>query len=75
VTERDFVMRAGSAEQYLAFMRENFGPLKVAFARVGEDGADALTADLLEIVERYNRAGESRLAAPASYIDIVAHRR
>jgi SAM-dependent methyltransferase len=75
VTERDFVMRAPSAEQFLGFMHENFGPLKVAFARVGEDGEDALTADLLEIMLRYNRATDSRLAAPAKYVDIVAHRR
>jgi hypothetical protein len=68
-------MRAGSAEQFLAFMRENFGPLKVAFARVGEDGSDALSADLLEIMRRYDRADDSRLAAPAKYVDIVAHRR
>jgi SAM-dependent methyltransferase len=75
VTARDFVMRAASAEQFLGFMRENFGPLKVAFARVGEDGSDALSADLMEIMTRYDRAGDSRLAAPAKYVDIVAHRR
>jgi SAM-dependent methyltransferase len=75
VTERNFVMRAASAEHFLGFMRENFGPLKVAYARVGEDGSAALTADLLEIMNRYDRAGDSRLAAPAKYVDIVAQRR
>ncbi len=74
-TPREFVMRARSAEHWLGFFRENFGPLKVAFARVGADGEAALGEDLLEIMRRRNRAGDRALAAPAGYIDIVARRR
>jgi SAM-dependent methyltransferase len=72
---RDFVMRARSVEHWLGFFRENLGPLKVAFARIGEDGEAALVDDLSELMHRYNRAGDAGLAAPASYVDVIAHRR
>jgi SAM-dependent methyltransferase len=75
VTPRDFVIRAPSAELFLAFFRENFGPLKVAFARVGADGEEALTSDLLDLMARYNRAADGALAAPAAYLEVVARRR
>ncbi|HEY5195671.1 MAG TPA: class I SAM-dependent methyltransferase [Solirubrobacteraceae bacterium] len=75
VTPRDFVMRAGSVDQWLGFFRENLGPLKVAFARVGEDGAQALSGDLRELIARYNRAGDGLVAAPARYLEVVAQRR
>jgi len=75
LTPRDFVMRARSVEQWVGFFRENLGPLKVAFARVGADGEQALVEDLSEIMRRYNRAGDRALAAPARYVEVVAHRR
>jgi len=75
VTPRDFVMRALSIDHWLAFFRENLGPLKVAFARVGPDGEQALADDLREIMRRRNRAGDAALAAPAAYLEVVARRR
>ncbi|MEA2297500.1 MAG: hypothetical protein QOF77_436 [Solirubrobacteraceae bacterium] len=75
LTPRELVMRFPSVEDWLAFFRENLGPLKVAFARVGEAGEEALAADLSELVARYNRADGGALAARAQYIDVVAHRR
>jgi SAM-dependent methyltransferase len=75
LTPRDFVMRARSIEHWVGFFRANLGPLKVAFARVGEAGEQALVEDLSEIMRRYNRAGDRALAAPASYVEVVARRR
>jgi SAM-dependent methyltransferase len=75
ITPRDVVMRAPSPEYWVGFFRANFGPLKVAFARVGDDGEEALSADLLELIGRHNRAAGGLVAAPARYIDVVAHRR
>ena len=44
----------------------------MAFARVGEDGAPALEADLLEVMRARNRAGDKALVAPAAYVEVVA---
>jgi SAM-dependent methyltransferase len=74
ITPRDFVMRGPSIEGWLAVMRENLGPLKIAFARVGEDGEQALAADIAELMARHNRAAGGALAAPARYVEVVAHR-
>jgi SAM-dependent methyltransferase len=75
VVPRELVMRARSVEHWLGFFRENFGPLKVAFARVGEHGEQALAQDLSALMQRHNRPGETALRAPARYVDVVARRR
>ena len=66
--------RFPSPEWWLDFFRTYFGPLKVAFERVGEDGAEALENDLLEVMRSHNRAGDRALVAPAEYVEVVAVR-
>ena len=46
-----------SADHYIEFFRTYFGPMRMAFARVGDDGALALENDLLEVMRTHNRAG------------------
>ena len=66
--------RYRSPEQWLAFFREFFGPMIMAFERVGDEGAAALEDDLLAIVREANRAGDAALVAPAEYVEVVAVR-
>jgi ubiquinone/menaquinone biosynthesis C-methylase UbiE len=63
-----------SPEHWLEFFRTYFGPMKMAFERVGEDGAAALEADLLEVMRTHNRAGDRALIAPSEYAEVVAVR-
>lgn len=63
-----------SFEHWLEFNRTYFGPTKVAFERIGEEGEGALTADLREVCERFNVAGDRALLAPAEYLQVVATR-
>jgi len=72
--KRHLTFRYHSPEQWLDFFRTYFGPIKVAFERVGEDGAGALENDLLELMRSHNRAGERALVAPAEYAEVVAVR-
>ncbi|HEY1537825.1 MAG TPA: class I SAM-dependent methyltransferase [Solirubrobacteraceae bacterium] len=72
---REVVMRAPSIAHWLAFFRENFGPVRTAFARVGEDGEQALAQDLTAMMQRHNRPGETALRASARYVDVIARRR
>jgi hypothetical protein len=74
LTDRHVNFRYHSPEQWLAFFREYFGPMMMAFARVGEDGAEALERDLLDVMRRANRAGDEALVAPADYVQVVAVR-
>jgi hypothetical protein len=68
--------QAGSAAGLVAGrLRELFGDgMKVAFERVGEDGAQALERDFLELMRSNNRAGDRALVAPAEYLEVVAVR-
>jgi ubiquinone/menaquinone biosynthesis C-methylase UbiE len=74
LTDRQVNFRYHSPERWLAFFREYFGPMMMAFARVGEEGADALERDLLEVMRKANRAGDDALVAPADYVEVVAVR-
>ena len=71
---RTFEFSYRSPEHWLGYFREYFGPLHMAFARVGEEGAPALEADLLEVMRERNVAGDRALVVPAPYLEVVATR-
>jgi ubiquinone/menaquinone biosynthesis C-methylase UbiE len=74
LTKREVRMRHYSPEQWLEYFRTYFGPMVMAFQRVGEEGAQALADDLLELMRASNTAGDAALVAPAEYSEIVAVR-
>jgi hypothetical protein len=63
-----------SADHYLDFFRQFFGPVKTAFETVGPAGEAALTADLREFLESNNTAGERALVIEPEYLEVVATR-
>jgi SAM-dependent methyltransferase len=69
-----FNFRFRSAEHWLEYFRAYFGPIMMAFERVGPDGAEALEADLLDGVRAQNRAGDAALVLPGGYVEVVATR-
>jgi ubiquinone/menaquinone biosynthesis C-methylase UbiE len=66
--------RYRSFEHFLEFFRTYFGPMKVAFERVGPDGADDLVTDLRALVARFDRGGERAMIVDAEYLEVVAVR-
>ena len=74
VTKRDFNFRFRSVEHWLEFFRANFGPVKMAFERLDEDGQEALETEAESVLERFNRAGDRAFVAPAEYLEVVARR-
>src|SRR5436190_16711086 len=67
-----FTFRYRSPEHWLEYFRAYFGPIMMAFARVGEEGAPALEADLLEVMRANNRGGDRALVMPGGYVEVVA---
>ncbi len=63
-----------SAQEYLDFFRTWFGPMKVAFERVGKEGEAALEADMLAYLEEANTVGDQALVIEPEYIEITALR-
>lgn len=63
-----------SADHYIDFFRTYFGPVKVAFERVGEEGEEALEKDLREYLDGANTAGDKALVLEAEYLEVIATR-
>jgi len=63
-----------SVDHYLDFFRAYFGPIKMAFERVGPDGEAALEADLRSQLEQANTAGDGALVLEPEYLQVIATR-
>jgi hypothetical protein len=63
-----------SADHYIEFFRTYFGPIKMAFERVGGDGEAALEADLRSFLEEANTAGDRGLVIEPEYLQVLATR-
>lgn len=75
VTERTFTFRFTSAEEFVSFFRQWYGPTLKAFATLNDVAADALERDLVELAQRFDRLGTDAIAIPATYTEAVAVRR
>jgi SAM-dependent methyltransferase len=63
-----------SPEHYVEFFRTYFGPTQTAYERVGAEGEQALTEDLLSFLERANTAGSRAMVLEAEYLQLIAIR-
>jgi SAM-dependent methyltransferase len=56
--------------EVLNIFRQYFGPTQAAFSRLDAQGQAALTADLLQLWETNNTAGDGTTLIPAEYLEI-----
>jgi SAM-dependent methyltransferase len=56
------------------FNRTYVGPTRALFDRLGPDAQQALAAELASCLDRFNRATDGTLVAPADYLQVVAVR-
>ena len=75
VTSRTFTFRYRSPAHFISVFRTWYGPVHKAFAALPEDAARALDRDLVDLLKRMNRAGESSLVVPSEYAEVVVTRR
>jgi ubiquinone/menaquinone biosynthesis C-methylase UbiE len=74
-TERkQYVFRFASAEHWVEIFRRYYGPVLKAFEALDEAKREALNAALLELLGRYNRAGDASLVVPGDYLEVVIER-
>jgi SAM-dependent methyltransferase len=59
----------------VAFNRTYVGPTRAAFDRLDPDKHEALTAALAASLQRFNRATDGTLVAPAEYLEVTAVRK
>jgi len=73
-TPRHFAFRYRSAAHFIDVFRTWYGPVNKAFAAQTPEKADALAADLAELLNSLNRAGPGSLVAPSEYLEVVVTR-
>ena len=73
-TRRTYNFRYPSADHYVGWQREYYGPTVRAFAALDAEGQEALAADLGELCESRNVSGDGTLVAPSDYLEAVAIR-
>ncbi len=67
--------RYPSAEHFVDWFRNYYGPTVRAFAALEPEGQDALERDLRELLEERNTSGDETLVVPSEYLEAVAVRR
>ncbi|HMM74741.1 MAG TPA: class I SAM-dependent methyltransferase [Gammaproteobacteria bacterium] len=67
---RRFVFRYPSPRHFVAWFRDHYGPIHRAYAALGER-SKALEAELLDLLDARNLAGDGTLVLPADYVDVV----
>ena len=75
--KRHYVFRATSPEAYVQYWVRFYGPTLKAFAAVGDEGREALKADILALIARFNTADDGTMVVPSEYLEtvIVTHGR
>jgi hypothetical protein len=75
ITHRTFTFRYASAGHFVDVFRSWYGPVHKAFAALDEQQAVALEADLVALIDRFNRSGSNLMVVPSEYLEVVITRR
>jgi ubiquinone/menaquinone biosynthesis C-methylase UbiE len=72
---RNFMFRYRSPEHFLQIFKDYYGPMLKAFAALDAANQQGLSADLLALIGRMNRAEDGTMIVPSEYLEIVITRR
>jgi ubiquinone/menaquinone biosynthesis C-methylase UbiE len=75
VEKRHYVFRDRSPEQFVEYWRRFYGPTLKAFETVGDGGREALEADIVQLIGRFNRADDGTMVVPSEYLEAVIVKR
>ena len=71
---RQHIFRFRSPEHFVDHFRTYYGPTQKAFDALDAAGQEQLTNDLLDLVRRWNRAGDETAIWPSDSLEVVAVR-
>jgi ubiquinone/menaquinone biosynthesis C-methylase UbiE len=72
---RNYVFRYRSAQHFLDVFRQYYGPMLKAFEALDERSRAALAGDILDLIGRFNRSGDTTMVVPSEYLEVVITRR
>jgi ubiquinone/menaquinone biosynthesis C-methylase UbiE len=70
-----FTFRYRSAQHFLDIFRTYYGPMLKAFEALEEPDGKALARDIIDLVGRFNTAGDQTMVVPGEYLEVVITRR
>jgi ubiquinone/menaquinone biosynthesis C-methylase UbiE len=73
--KRFYVFRATSPKAFVEDWRRFYGPTLKAFDAVGEAGAPALEADIISLIERFDRAADGSMVVPSEFLEAIIVKR
>jgi ubiquinone/menaquinone biosynthesis C-methylase UbiE len=72
---RTYVFRYPSAQYYVEYFREYYGPTLKAFEALDAEGRETLERDLKSLIEDRNTSGDETMVVPSDYLEVVAVKR
>lgn len=71
INDRAFVFRYSSPEDFISYFRSYYGPVHKAFLALKPQQQEALNADLLATIERFNTARDGSMRVPSEYAEVI----
>ncbi len=72
--QRNFIFRYRSTTHFIDMFKAYYGPMVKAFAALDDAKQGALTADLEDLIARFNRAGDGTMVVPGEYLEVVVRK-
>jgi len=72
---QNFVFRYRTPQHWLETFRTYYGPMNKAFGAVNAAQQESLAADLIQLVQQFNRATDGAMLVPSEYLEVVIRRR
>jgi ubiquinone/menaquinone biosynthesis C-methylase UbiE len=71
IERRHYVFRERSPKAFVDYWQRFYGPIMKAFEAVDDAGREALEADLIGLIARFNRAEDGTVVVPSEYLETV----
>jgi hypothetical protein len=69
------VFRYRSAEHWIDVFRTWYGPVHKAFTSLPPELQRCLEEDLIDLIDEFNRSGDSTMVVPSEYLEAVIVKR
>lgn len=73
-TRKNFMFRYRTPQHWLDTFRTYYGPTQKAFGAVSAAQQQTLAADLIRLVQQFNRATDGTMVVPGEYLEVVITR-
>ena len=72
---KNFVFRFKSPKHWVEVFRNYYGPVVKAFAAIDPKAQEALEADLLALLDKFDVARDGTLVVPSEYLEVIVTKR